>query len=106
MRCHSSRRHVAHLFEAALAGVVDQDVESAELAIHGGEERAGVFDPADIGYGAEDSAEALHFRNGSIDGCLRASADGDGGAIVQQAFGDGAADAAGAAGDDRILALE
>ena len=45
-----------------------------------------------------------HFGNGLIHRCLGASADGD--AIVQQAFGDGAADAACAAGDEGVLALE
>src|ERR1017187_7549966 len=34
-------RHVPHLFEKALTGVVDQDVASAELAVHSGEQRAG-----------------------------------------------------------------
>jgi len=48
----------------------------------------------------------LHAGNGPVDGCLGASADGDGGAIVQQAFGDGAADTACAAGDNGVLALE
>ena len=61
---------------------------------------------ADIGHRSEDSAEALHFGNGLIDGGLGASTDGDGGAIVKQAFGDGAADAAGAAGDECVLTAE
>ena len=61
---------------------------------------------ADIGYGTEDAAECFHFRHGTIEGCLGASADGDCGAIGQQAFGDGAADAAGAAGDDRNFAVQ
>jgi hypothetical protein len=79
---------------------------AAELAVHGGEQRAGAFHLADIGHHSEDSAEGLHAGNGPIDGCLGTSADGDRGAIPQQAFGDGAADAARAAGNNRVLALE
>jgi hypothetical protein len=99
-------RHIADFFVAALPGVIYKDVEPAELAIHSVEKGAGALDPADIGDGAEDSAEALHFGHSPIDGRLSAATDGDGGAIVEETLGDGTADAAGSSGDDGKLALE
>ncbi len=89
------------------ADIGDEDIETAERRRsldHPGAQRLGVGN-------IRDTAPALHpfageSRHRFAHRRLVAGADRHVAALVRQQFGDGAADAARAAGDDRVLALE
>ena len=99
-------RHLADFPEDTETGIVDEDVEAAEGVVNGFEERADLVGAADIGGMAEDFAASAEFGAGALDGFFGSAAESNGGALVQQAFDDGPADSAGAAGDERDFAGE
>jgi len=101
-------RHVGHGGAVADAGVVDEDVERAEFFNCGGDEALDVRDACHVGLYC-DGAATRAFDSGDGFGRLSgavAMVDNDGSAGGGEGFGDGAADAAGCAGDDGDFFLE
>jgi len=98
------QENMQRLLEAADAGVVDQDVEAAECAVHAGGD---VFELVQDGDVAGDyfgfSAGVENGHGGSVEGGLGAAAEHSGGAELGQLTGDGGANTAACPGDDSDL---
>ena len=84
------------------SGVVDEDVETAEFGDDGGNGVANGGFGSDVAMGGKGAAaEGSHLRGGLRGLSLRIEeGDGDIGAGVREADGDGAADATRSAGDE------
>ena len=109
MRCHSSTVISATGLEHADAGVVDQDVEAAEVRHGLGERRL------DLGVIPNAGRDREHARTrgvgaqlgrGGVEACLVRRGDRHRGALREQRARGGEADPARAAGDERNLASE
>src|SRR6185369_6083290 len=86
------------------AGVVDQDVDPAELAEHGGDERLDLRRLADVaGPGDDGAAGGAQLLGGGVELVLGPAADRDARAEPHHLACGGQADAAAAAGDDGDL---
>ena len=84
------------------AGIVDEDVDGAEVVFDGGDETINVGREGDVGLQRNGpAAEALDFgADVSGGGVLFAVVDGEVGAGSSERDGDGTADAAAGAGDE------
>jgi hypothetical protein len=93
-------------FEAA-AGVVDHDVDPAEVVNHPVDQSGEVLDVADVdGTGHRDAASGLNFGGDLVDVALGASGHRDGRAGTGQGARDLGTDTATAASDDRDAVLQ
>ncbi len=88
------------------AGVVDQDVERALVLGVGLDQRLRAVERRHVGRQRDAVAEGRQLLGGLVAGRGLARRDVDARALRQEAFGDHAADAARAAGDERAAALE
>jgi len=78
-------RQLADRFEKTHAGIVDQNVQSAQLAIGEAKQIGNLLVVLNIGGFADDFTAALsrELANSGVDGILVSSADGDGATLLQ-----------------------
>ena len=87
------------------AGVVDEDVDAAEVGFDGGEERFRAGGGGEIGLEGGGCASVGRDGGGCFGGGAAVAVDGDGGSGLGEGGGDGCAEAAGCAGDESYFAV-
>ena len=98
--------HVGNFPEHALAGIVHQDVECSELAVHGMEEVPHLRKIGDIRGMPEHPPERTHRGSRHSGGFRGSSANGNRSPLGEKPFGDSAADAACTAGHNCNFVLQ
>ena len=85
------------------AGVVDEDIDAAEVGVHGGEEGVGAVGGGEVGL--EGGGGAANCLRGFVCGAAVA-VDGYGGSGFGECRGDSCAEAAGGSGDEGNFVVE